>query len=91
MSDQFSPAFLLNSCQPLSFKSHIYSQMAFILQGKENPGSAILSNLLKVTDKDCGKTGVLTQTFLAQDSHTLALAAWFASSKRSGWAARCGF
>lgn len=49
MSDQFSPALLLNSCHSLSFKSHIYSQMAFILQGKENAGSAILSYLLKVT------------------------------------------
>lgn len=92
MSNLFSPALLLNSCHSLLFKSHIYSQMAFILQGKENPGPAILSNLLKVRDKDWGNTGILIQIFAPQDSHTLALLpgllTWKDLAGLSGWVLR---
>lgn len=37
MNDHLRPASWLISCQPLLFKSHINPQIAFVLQGGENP------------------------------------------------------
>lgn len=67
-SDHLGPASLLHSCHS-SFKSHRNSPTAFIVQGENRKrgvrGCAeILSNLPKVTDQECGKTGIQTQNFL---------------------------